>query len=179
MQKGGGGKGRGAGSEGTPGAQRSSGRGSLPAPAGLPVPGCLCGPLTPGPSTLYSSSPKPQWEAGQGEPGELGLGEVWGRSSYIWVSSALWGVQGNNSPGGEEPCPTKPSPQLYLLLTLGLGRQWPMAGRSPTLHTHTEFQLTSQRCWSPSFPALTPKGLAPSQGPITKLGPAGQGSWVL
>lgn len=63
------------------------------------------------------------------------MGEVWGRSSYIRVGSALWGVQENPS-GGEEPCPAKPSPQLYLLLTLGLGEKWP-PGRSFPYLPHT------------------------------------------
>lgn len=53
--------------------------------------------------------------------------------------------------------------------------------RDRQIHTHTSMDQWAPRGQGagPLPPTLTPKGLTPVQGPITKWGPARPGSWVL
>ena len=81
----------------------------------------------------------------------------WSRGFDNHSPIAKYTLQARTLPSG----PTKPSPQLYLLPTLGHGEKWPPPGRSPTHPTQTQFQLSSGHLRGPKVLVSLPLSLDP------------------
>ena len=117
--------------------------------------------MNPSPRPLYSS-PKPQWEVGTGELGELGVGRGSGAKD-----GACHPTSGSVVPCGVSKKTPSPGERTLsheaLSSALLAPHPWPwgeMAYAQSFPHPPTDIVPVNQR-WSPSLPALTPKGLVP------------------